>query len=221
MITGFNTDIEFEGKIFHVQTEDRGLDHPVIESLVYVGGEILSSRKTPYDDLIESGSFEESVLQQRLKTQHLTVIREIQTGSMFEGEQIPFGWNVVSNLSFDQVVLRFLQEAIALESLSLDWLEPKTLRAGERPRIKVALTEQSSERPVVGGTVIVKLIGGKQSTELFAGTTDESGLLEVVCDIPAKPGASPTIVCEAEAAGKTAEVRHPVRRAARASIRRS
>jgi len=46
VITGFNTDIKHGERVFHVQTEDRGLTNPVIESLVYVGGEILLRTQT-------------------------------------------------------------------------------------------------------------------------------------------------------------------------------
>ncbi len=218
MITGFNTDIEFDGRIFHVQTEDRGLDHPVIESLVYVGGEILSSRKISYAELVESGAYTEKDVQQRMKVQHTDLLREIHTGALFKGEHIPFGWNLVSNQSFDQVVRTFLEEQIALESLCLDWLEPKKLRAGDQPTIKLVLREKSSERPIVGGNVVVKLVGGKQTTELFSGLTDEFGLVEVSCTIPARPGPNALIVCEVEAAGISAEVRHSV---GRASAKRS
>ncbi len=45
MITGFNTDVEYEGRVFHVQTEDKGRTNPVVESLVYSGGEIVASRR--------------------------------------------------------------------------------------------------------------------------------------------------------------------------------
>ena len=44
MITGFNTDIKHNEKVYHIQTEDKGLQNPYIESLVYVGGEILASK---------------------------------------------------------------------------------------------------------------------------------------------------------------------------------
>jgi len=44
MITGFNQDVTFKNKVYHVQTEDRGKSNPVIESLIYVGGEILASK---------------------------------------------------------------------------------------------------------------------------------------------------------------------------------
>ncbi len=61
MITGYNTDVEHNGVVYHVQTEDKGLRTPVILSLVYTGGAILASKRSPYDDLIASGFEEKAV----------------------------------------------------------------------------------------------------------------------------------------------------------------
>ena len=55
VITGFNTDIEHDGVVYHVQTEDKGLDSPLILSLVYSGGAILASKRSRYEDLIAAG----------------------------------------------------------------------------------------------------------------------------------------------------------------------
>lgn len=79
MITGFNTDVEHEGITYHVQTEDKGLKSPLILSLVYVGGTILASKRTPYDDLIADG-FEESKLAERLNRQHKLICAAIHAG---------------------------------------------------------------------------------------------------------------------------------------------
>ena len=79
MITGFNTDIEHDGIVYHVQTEDKGLDTPIILSLVYVGGTILASKRSPYADLIEEG-FSDEVLAERLKRQHKLICAAINSG---------------------------------------------------------------------------------------------------------------------------------------------
>ena len=79
MITGFNTDIEHEGVVYHVQTEDKGLDTPIILSLVYAGGTILASKRSPYEDLIASG-FSDEVLAERLKRQHKLICAAIHSG---------------------------------------------------------------------------------------------------------------------------------------------
>lgn len=79
MITGFNTDIEFQGTVYHVQTEDKGLARPVVMTLVYDRGTILASKRTPYNDLIEGG-LDEDVLSQRLQKQHRTICAAIRAG---------------------------------------------------------------------------------------------------------------------------------------------
>ena len=79
MITGFNTDIEHDGVIYHVQTEDKGLDSPIILSLVYTGGTILASKRSPYEDLIASG-FSDELLAERLKRQHRLICAAIHSG---------------------------------------------------------------------------------------------------------------------------------------------
>ena len=79
MITGFNTDIEFNNITYHVQTEDKGLDTPLILSLVYDRGTILASKRSPYEDLIEIG-FDEKVLAERLQKQHNLICAAIRAG---------------------------------------------------------------------------------------------------------------------------------------------
>jgi len=81
VITGFNTDIEHDGIVYHVQTEDKGLDSPIILSLVYSGGAILASKRSPYVDLINSG-FNEGVLGERLKRQHRLICAAIRAGRL-------------------------------------------------------------------------------------------------------------------------------------------
>jgi hypothetical protein len=83
VITGFNTDVEHGGVVYHVQTEDKGLDSPLILSLVYSGGAILASKRSPYEDLIETG-FDEAVLADRLKRQHRLICAAIRAGRVDE-----------------------------------------------------------------------------------------------------------------------------------------
>src|SRR5215218_10010824 len=81
VITGFNTDIEHDGVVYHVQTEDKGLDSPIILSLVYVGGTILASKRSPYEDLIAEG-FNDEVLAERLKRHHRLICAAIHSGRL-------------------------------------------------------------------------------------------------------------------------------------------
>jgi hypothetical protein len=82
LITGFNTDIKHLNRVFHVQTEDKGAENPTIESLVYVGGEIVAAKKTPYGDTIRTGGAK--AVQEMMETQHRRIIAAIQRGR-FDG----------------------------------------------------------------------------------------------------------------------------------------
>jgi len=83
VITGFNTDIEHDGVVYHVQTEDKGLASPLILSLVYSGGAILASKRSPYHDLIIAG-FDEEKLSERLRRQHRLICAAISAGRIEE-----------------------------------------------------------------------------------------------------------------------------------------
>lgn len=91
MITGFNTDIEHDGVVYHVQTEDKGLESPLILSLVYVGGAILAAKRSRYEDLIESGDFSEEVLTKRLKRQHQLICAAINAGRIEDLKRMGMG----------------------------------------------------------------------------------------------------------------------------------
>ncbi|MCB1024969.1 MAG: hypothetical protein KDB79_11290 [Acidobacteria bacterium] len=79
MITGYNTDVKYEGITYHVQTEDKGLETPLILSLVYQNGTILASKRSTYEDLI-ADKFDEKVLAVRLQRQHKLMCAAVQSG---------------------------------------------------------------------------------------------------------------------------------------------
>src|SRR5512143_152528 len=79
MLTGFNTDFKYKGTVYHVQTEDNGLNNPTIVTLLYQGGAILASRKTSYADIIKFERLEK-VVRQLMEEQHKQVIRDLVAG---------------------------------------------------------------------------------------------------------------------------------------------
>ncbi len=85
MITGFNTDVKHGDTVYHVQTEDKGVQNPVIESLIYVKGAILDSHRTRYRHFLESEAFSESLLQRILHFQHKQIVSIIKKGQFKKG----------------------------------------------------------------------------------------------------------------------------------------
>jgi hypothetical protein len=83
VISGFNTDIEFDGTVYHVQTEDKGLSSRQIMSLVYNRGTILASKRVNYDDLL-IGEFNEKELADRVGRQHKLICAAVKAGRIGE-----------------------------------------------------------------------------------------------------------------------------------------
>lgn len=82
MLTGYNTDVAYEGVTYHVQTEDKGLANPIILSLVYQGGTILAAKRTNYSDLVTGEAVDEKDLAARLERQHQIIIAAIRAGKI-------------------------------------------------------------------------------------------------------------------------------------------
>lgn len=83
MILGFNHNIMYRGEVFHVQTEDSGVENPTIVTLLYKGGVILGSAKTSYADILNMESLEE-VVEELMKEQHKAVMRRLKSGEFDE-----------------------------------------------------------------------------------------------------------------------------------------
>ncbi len=82
MLIGYNTNIPYKGRMYHVQTEDSGLNNPHVITLLYYKGAILRSVKTGYEHLIGSTDFEER-LRELMKHQHREMIKDLIHGRCF------------------------------------------------------------------------------------------------------------------------------------------
>lgn len=211
MVTGFNTDVQYEGRTFHVQTEDKGRANPTVESLVYSGGEIVTSRKSSYADIVGSERFSEAEIQRRMESQHQALIREILSGRFDPEGPKPFGYNIITNRSLDEVVHEFLVREVGLEQIRLELEGQPVLKEGTTPSLRLRVIAEASDRPVAGARVTVKLITTREKPrEVFAGTTAADGRVEASFEIPELPGANAAVLCQAQAAGNNAEVKQLV-----------
>jgi hypothetical protein len=107
VITGFNTDVKYRGLVYHVQTEDKGPQNPLIETLVYKGGEILASRRLPYGDLI--AGHDEAAITKLMEDQHKSMMMEVKKGKFTPDSDK----TMVEDLSLDEIVLAYLASRAA------------------------------------------------------------------------------------------------------------
>ena len=85
MLVGYNTNIPYKEKTYHVQTEDNGKKNPVIVTLLYSQGAILASKKTSYADIVSDHDYEHKV-RELMKAQHKVMIKELIAGK-YTGDQ--------------------------------------------------------------------------------------------------------------------------------------
>ena len=79
MVVGFNHNIKHRGKMYHIQTEDSGLENPHIITHLFVGGNILASKKTSYADIVGAENLAQ-VVRELMEEQHKEMLRNLING---------------------------------------------------------------------------------------------------------------------------------------------
>ena len=79
-VTGFNHNIKHKGKVYHVQTEDSGASNPHIITHLFVGGNILATKRASYADIVKSENLPELV-RDMMEEQHKQMLRNLVNGT--------------------------------------------------------------------------------------------------------------------------------------------
>lgn len=193
MITGFNTDVEYNKKIYHVQTEDKGFDNPYIESLIYVGGAIIFSKRTSYAEKIAVGISEKEI-RALMENQHKTIIAAIKRGR-FEGllsgkdkkevkatvekEERP------SKASLDEMINDFVKKQKEKDIVEIILMEEVDFFAGGSYSFMIRTESSLSRVRIANVKITAKLISTIGPPELlFKGYTNSEGKCRVTFSIP-------------------------------------
>ncbi len=87
-VLGYNNNVRHRNRVFHIQTEDSGVNHPhIITHLFMDGGRILKSMKRSYAEHVGSDGLTETV-RQLMKEQHKAMfiaLRDGQFDALVEG----------------------------------------------------------------------------------------------------------------------------------------
>jgi hypothetical protein len=76
---GFNTNVSYQGQTLHIQTEDSGRGRPHVITHLYLGGTILATKRTSYEDCC-AGEDPTNRVRALMKTQHKAMILELRDG---------------------------------------------------------------------------------------------------------------------------------------------
>ncbi len=212
MISGFNTDVEYNGRIYHVQTEDKGKSNPVIESLIYTGGEILASRRTPYSDLLNA-SLDERTLSERVEAQHQRMIMDVRQGKYDPEGVKPFGAGIISDRGFEAVVLDYLASELGSENLQLTVDSPSEFVERQSVELVLRTRGELSALPVGGVEISVRLLTtGDKPRTLAEAKTGPEGSLRLPVAIPGVAGGSAALLVQASHEGDLVELKWLVKK---------
>ena len=232
MITGFNTDIKHNDKVYHIQTEDKGLANPYIESLVYVGGEILASKKTSYAEKVKEG-ISETDIGTLMEHQHRTMIAAIKRGK-FDALVIAPGKKTITqsgktiaavstpqatveqpseDKTLDQVILDYLAAEAESEHLELSILSPCDFVSGSSVEMRIAARKSLSQAAIEGAQIEVKMISTVEPPRVpFRGLTSADGSLPIRFNIPLFNEGTAAVIVAAHSPLGNDEVKQLVKR---------
>ncbi len=202
MITGFNTDVRHGSRVFHVQTEDKGVSNPKIETLIYVGGEILDNYRSSYEDLLSEGPISEPIIQSRMDEQHKAVIRDIKNGKYDTTPADLAEKQVFNDRPLDQAILEYLQQEGEVDTLELVVDAPLKPRFGTLFPLTLRARLSHSQNPVPGAEIGIRMVSSlKKAVPLLSGRTDAEGVFRGDVEIPgSQPGQCAVVVsCTSDA----------------------
>jgi len=209
VITGYNTDVKHDGKVFHVQTEDKGIANPIIETLIYVGGgQIIASKQYNYVNLVVGGKCDDRAVSELLESQHRRMMRWVSGGKYDPKGPPPFGHTIVSDRSFDEVVLEFIRSQEGSDPIELVLEEVHPL-PGQPAAFKILVRKETSNAPASGAQIAITLTSSAgKSAKLLAAAAGADGRLAGKVNLPA--GASGVLLFEARHGGQVASIEVPV-----------
>ena len=218
MITGYNTDVEHDAIVYHVQTEDTGAQSAEIISHVFVGGAILASKRTSYRDLLAHDP-DDDVLRKRLERQHKLICAAVHAGRIEDLKQMTAREaslhakpdtsvataNEPSAEETDSRVTDF--EAITEdEGLVVRLIDERELRGGQAVTLKLRVT-RNGRSAVSGASITVKSLGTIFAPQRTQSVTDEQGIASVSLQLPEFEAGRAAILVQCEDQGEVAELR--------------
>ncbi len=78
-MSGLNTEVPYAQEKYHVQTQDKGPGANYVETIIYKGGRVLSSRRAYYTSLLSSSDLAKKI-EDFIQAEHETAISEIEQG---------------------------------------------------------------------------------------------------------------------------------------------
>jgi hypothetical protein len=196
MVFGHNSNLNIGNVTFHVQTEDRGVAHALLDTTVYYQGRVLHRRTNNYFDLLPLNDGNQQALKLRLDEQHRTVIEEIRSGAL----------HLATPPAVDSAQPQQPDEP---RKLLLELANAKSWLTGKNAKLQVSVREQNGN-PIPGAKIRVEIEGSENGIARLAQTGSE-GQAHVEFEMPRITGSEAALVIHAEDRGAKGHLRFALR----------
>jgi hypothetical protein len=167
MANGHNNNVSYGGAVYHVQTEDRGAEHPFIDTTVFSNGRALHRRTNSYHDLLPLSPEMERTLQERVDAQHKSTLEEVRSGAL----------NLIPAPETQN------EPGAAGPGLEIELLNQKNwLKAGQA-RLEVQVRVKSTGAPAAGARVEARIEGAAVPAE-YVRETGPNGRAQINFAMP-------------------------------------
>jgi hypothetical protein len=194
MSSGFNTDVKVGEQVFHVQTEDRGPNHPIIDTAVYQNGRILHRRASNYEQEPGATPYSPEELRRRVEEQHRAVIEAIRSGA----------------LDAEIASAEAATQASRPGGIQVQLLNPGSWLSAGKVSLELEVSRRADRQPQVGAQVRA-VIEGALDGDSYTGTSDEQGRVRIHFSLPPLGKGDLSLVINAQADGWKDEIRFAMR----------
>jgi hypothetical protein len=213
MLFGHNTNVTLDGTVFHVQTEDRGVNSATIDTTVHCRGRVLHRRTNKYHDLLPLDAEKEKSLKTRLDEQHFGIVDELKTGALkVEAPPLPPP-RVTSPAPVVSAAASSPAPALATpgtKGLTVEMWNPRTWRSGKHATLYLVVRSKEGGTPVGGARVVARIAGAAEPTEVQTEASAD-GHARLEFDMPRLTSEDAALVIEASMRDAQGQLRFALR----------
>jgi hypothetical protein len=192
MSCGFNSNVSRNERALHVQTEDRGPQHPAIDTVVYHNGHILYRHSFNYAEYAASPDFSPETLRERVEHQHREVIEDLRAGTL------------------DDHIAAAEAQLAKTTGIQVQLLNPASWLASGRVALEVGVVRRSDNQPVPGAQ-IEAAIDGALRDGTHRGASDHQGRAKIEFELPPLGKGDLALVIQAQSESSKDEIRFAMR----------
>jgi len=198
MVFGHNSNVAIGPDTVHVQTEDRGVAHAVIDTTVHWKGRVLHRRTNSYKDLLPLDAGKEAELKLRVDEQHRAVVEELRSGALH-----------VAIPKTQAPPAPVAPKPAAPAGLKVDLTNSRTWLSGRSATLQL-LVRDGNGNPVANAAAKARVEGAASPFE-SAAQTGPAGIATLQFEMPRLAGDEPALVIEVAHNGAKGHLRFQLR----------